>query len=248
MSRFNPTDKLALPSPALHLYWRPAQQQAPGSPMCQSNTQLILAVASGTEGLELYAAATLSTKRAIYIRKGLAGRGFDEVKKRMNLLPYCCSTCLKSFFFLDERYSVRFAFACDKINHSQRGYFCFRVAIGCLQKQSQDQIHASLQHIQFKKTAKLNVKLSEFLSCPHHWGVNFALSSLAQREAKCTISPAVRHPEQKTQRERKNTWRREVLNPLLHFLSPQAPLHSYSWPCVTSKSFGKGPDNIWVPN
>lgn len=169
MSRFNPTDKLALPSPALHLYWRPAQQQAPGSPMCQSNTQLILAVASGTEGLELYAAATLSTKRAIYIRKGLAGRGFDEVKKRMNLLPYCCSMCLKSFFFfLDERYSVRFAFARDKINHSQRGYFCFRVAIGCLQKQSQDQIHASLQHIQFKKTAKLNVKLSEFLSCPHH--------------------------------------------------------------------------------
>lgn len=57
--------------------------------MCQSNTQLILAVASGTEGLELYAAATLSTKRAIYIRKGLADGGFDELEKNMNLLPSC---------------------------------------------------------------------------------------------------------------------------------------------------------------
>lgn len=87
MSRFNPTDKLALPSPALHLYWRPAQQQAPGSPTCQSNTQLILAVASGTDGLELYAAATLSTKRAIYIRKGLADIGFDEVEKNYEFVP-----------------------------------------------------------------------------------------------------------------------------------------------------------------
>lgn len=49
--------------------------------MCQSNTQLILAVASGTEGLELYVADTFSTKRAIYIRKGLAGGGFDAVEK-----------------------------------------------------------------------------------------------------------------------------------------------------------------------
>lgn len=88
MSRFNPTDKLALPSPALHLYWRPAQQQAPGSPMCQSNTQLILAVASGTEGLELYAVATLSTKRAIYIRKGLAGGGFDELEKKLRICSH----------------------------------------------------------------------------------------------------------------------------------------------------------------
>lgn len=38
MSRFNPTDKLALPNPALHLYWPPAQRQALGSSMCQSNT------------------------------------------------------------------------------------------------------------------------------------------------------------------------------------------------------------------
>ncbi|KAG7320801.1 hypothetical protein KOW79_015216 [Hemibagrus wyckioides] len=38
MSRFNPTDKLALPSPALHLYWRPAQRQALGSSACQSYT------------------------------------------------------------------------------------------------------------------------------------------------------------------------------------------------------------------
>lgn len=94
MSRFNPTDKLALPSPALHLHWWPAQQQALGSPMCQSNTQLILAAASGTEGLELYAAASLSTKGAIYIRKGLAGGGFDEVEseKKMHLLP-CSKPC-----------------------------------------------------------------------------------------------------------------------------------------------------------
>lgn len=55
--------------------------------MCQSNTQLILAVASGTEGLELYAAATLSTKRAIYIRKGLAGGGFDELEKNDEFAP-----------------------------------------------------------------------------------------------------------------------------------------------------------------
>lgn len=40
--------------------------------------------------------------------------------------------------------------------------------------------------------------------CPHHRGVNFALSSLAQREAKCTITHAVRRPDRKTQRERKN--------------------------------------------
>lgn len=92
MSRFNPTDKLALPSPALHLYWRPAQQQAPGSPTCQSNTQLILAVASGTEGLELCAAATLSTKRAIYIRKGLVDIGFDELEKNYEFVP-CLLDC-----------------------------------------------------------------------------------------------------------------------------------------------------------
>lgn len=93
MSRFNPTDKLALPSPALHLYWPPAQQQAPGSPTCQSNTQLILAVASGTEGLELYAAATLSTKRAIYIRKGLVDIGFDELEKNYEFVP-CLLDCM----------------------------------------------------------------------------------------------------------------------------------------------------------
>lgn len=35
--------------------------------------------------------------------------------------------------------------------------------------------------------------------CPHHRGVNFALSSLAQREAKCTVSHAVRRPDCKSQ-------------------------------------------------
>lgn len=34
----------------------------------------------------------------------------------------------------------------------------------------------------------------------------------------------------KTQREVKNIWPQEVLNPLLHFLSPQAPLRSLSRP------------------
>lgn len=32
------------------------------------------------------------------------------------------------------------------------------------------------------------------------------------------------------------TWPQEVLNPLLHFLSPQAPLHSLTLPCVVSPS------------
>lgn len=104
MSRFNPTDKLALPSPALHLYWPPAQQQAPGSPTCQSNTQLILAVASGTEGLELYAAATLSTKRAIYIRKGLVDIGFDELEKKYEFVP-CLLDCMFEILVLKENCS-----------------------------------------------------------------------------------------------------------------------------------------------
>lgn len=115
MSRFNPTDKLALPSPALHLYWRPAQQQAPGSPMCQSNTQLILAVASGTEGLELYAAATLSTKRAIYIRKGLADGGFDELEKNYEFAPILLECTFEVLVFLKENCSVFPAFLCDQI-------------------------------------------------------------------------------------------------------------------------------------
>lgn len=105
MSRFNPTDKLALPSPALHLYWRPAQQQAPGSPMCQSNTQLILAVASGTEGLELYAAASLSTKRAIYIRKGLAGGGFDELEENYEFAPILLECVFEVLVCLNENCS-----------------------------------------------------------------------------------------------------------------------------------------------
>lgn len=71
--------------------------------MCQSNTQLILAVASGTEGLELYAAATLSTNGAIYIRKGLDSIGFDELEKGiMNLLP-CFSKSRLNFLSIKQK-------------------------------------------------------------------------------------------------------------------------------------------------
>lgn len=71
MSRFNPTDKLASASSALHLHWRPAQWQTPGSPASPSKTQLILAAASGTEGLESRAADTPSIGGYLY-KKGIS--------------------------------------------------------------------------------------------------------------------------------------------------------------------------------
>lgn len=65
--------------------------------MCQSNTQLILAVASGTEGLELHAAATFPTKRTIYIRKGLAWWGLQCTPMRY-CDGFCFSASLKLLF------------------------------------------------------------------------------------------------------------------------------------------------------
>lgn len=83
--------------------------------MCQSNTQLILAVASGTEGLELYAAATLSTKRAIYIRKGLAGGGFDELEKNYEFAPIMLQCAFEVLVFLNQNHVFSAMFLYDQI-------------------------------------------------------------------------------------------------------------------------------------
>lgn len=83
--------------------------------MCQSNTQLILAVASGTEGLELYAAATLSTKRAIYIRKGLASGDFDELEKNYEFAPILLWCMFEVLVFINEKCCLFPSFPCDQI-------------------------------------------------------------------------------------------------------------------------------------
>lgn len=84
MSRFNPTDKLALPSPALHLYWRPAQRQALGSAACQSNTLTAYPGFSFRDRrVRLPCGCCPPRQRAIYIRKGLTAAIFDGLEQRL---------------------------------------------------------------------------------------------------------------------------------------------------------------------